>query len=592
MKARISSALGSLRKLAAAAKTRISAALRRRRRRAAEVTRPREPLAVRFVSRSPLLRRIAADMGQSLKKYIPRAAVEISPYRFAAEHLFYTLFLGLPAAAAAPLLALLVHPLFLLLLFAPLICLALPWLRLRSMIGDRKRAADAELPFFAIHAAIGQTAGLSLYDSLCSTMGKGVLREMERGARLAKRSFRIMGTSAVGAIERLGMEHPHPGMRALLLGYASELRSGGNVAGYLEDKADELLRLARHRWERYVRNVGTIAEITLSTLLVLPLLLLMALFLSPGSVVTLGVGFLAVGIPLLIAMCFSMLRAAQPRDYTRYDGSPILPLLAAPIAGVLLLRACPLWIAVCISAGIGFLLYGIPVMLQRAVALSQERSLPDFLRDVTELQKLNIPVAKAIVRLRERSGYTREFRRLLDRVARQLQAGRSLSEVRVPTRSWLVRLTFFHLTQIAESGGIAVRSMELLTDFITRVKEDRDEARSSVSIYRYISLAAPFMLAAMVGGMIGAIQMLNLPEVSGAAEGLPAGLPLSFGVPPLFRTVADATVFLSSAGLAFLTSYAADLTPKNTVWVGLGCFLAGVAIWVTPMLSGWLVAAL
>ncbi len=101
-----------------------------------KVGRVREPLPVRFVSGHRFTRRVAMRVAEAIKEYIPKVAVPVSPYRFAAQHVFF-LFLSLPFALAAPFLAFLVHPAFLLLLLAPPAAFFAPWLRLKSMVGDR-----------------------------------------------------------------------------------------------------------------------------------------------------------------------------------------------------------------------------------------------------------------------------------------------------------------------------------------------------------------------------------------------------------------------------------------------------------------------
>jgi flagellar protein FlaJ len=553
----------------------------------AKVERPREPLSIRFVSEHDFTRRVAVQLAETIKDYIPRAALQVSPYRFVAQHVFWV-FASLPVAAAAPFLAFLVHQVFLVLLFIPLLAFVMPWLRLRSMVGDHKRSVDAELPFFAVHAAVSQSAGLSIFESLCSTIGRGIFKEIEKAALIVKRNFKVLGMSPIAAIEKLGREHPHPGMRSLLLGYTSEFRSGGNVTRYLEEKADEQLRLTRYKYERYTKDVGTIMEMVLSALLVVPVVLVIGMALAPGEVTTLGLLFLALGIPAVLSLCFSMIRTMQPKDYTEYSGNPVLACLLAAPALAIAASALPIWTAVSVGLGIWSLLYGLPVILQRREALAHERSLPQFLRDVTERQKIGRPVARAIVDLRDQPGYTPAFRRLLEWVAKQLKMGRRLAEVKIPSRSWLTRMAFFHLGQIAETGGLSPKSTEMLTDFITRVKEARDEARSSVGAHRFIALATPLILAMIAGGMLGALEAFSVPETTQAPGGLELRSILSLSPSPILYAMMYAVIIFSGVSAAFLSSYATDFTPKNAVWVALGAFVVAASISIMPAVSGWI----
>lgn len=552
-----------------------------------EVEKAEEPLPVRVISDHESMRQIARRMGRAIKNYIPLTAKPISSYKFAAEHLFYAI-LSSPLFLVAPILALTIHPIFLALVAIPITIFALPWLRLRGMIGDRKRAVDGELPFFTVHAAIAQSAGLNLYESLTSVIGKGVFKQIARDAEFLRRNVKVLGRSPIAALERLGRNHPHRGMQTLLLGYTSEYHAGGDLEGYLEGKASEYLRGTRRRWDRYVKDVGTVAEVILVVLFLFPILAISAIFLSPEWSFSIGLGFLTMGIPLILALCYSIIRSSQPKDYSKFHGNPYLPLVVAPVGIFILAGSMPLWALISIGIGVGLAAYGFSVWLQRRKALREEESLPQFLRDVTEYRKMDWPLKKTVETLWEESKYTSEFNELLGHAVKQVRMGRRFSEVELPTRSWLVKLGFFHLGQVAETGGFTTRSMELLTDFTTRVKEARDATRSSLGVYRWIAIAAPILLAIVVGAMTAMLTTFNLPQVMGGTLG-GGGLPqLQTKVPPSFLFLSDGIITLSSIGMAFLTTYASDFTPKNTLWIALNAFLAGGAITLIPLLKEWI----
>lgn len=551
-----------------------------------KIKKAKGPLPVRFVSTHETTRGAARKLGQAVSEYIPRTAISISPYQFAARHIFYIL-LSVPIALAGIPLALMLHWALIFLLLTPLIFLFLPWLRLKSMVGDRKRAAGDELPFFAVHAAIAQSAGLNLYESLCATIGEGIFEQIEKGGSAVKRNVKLLGMGPIRAIEELGREHPHTGMKTLLLGYTSEWRAGGDVASYLEDKAEEFLRRTKHRWRRYREDISKITQIILATLLIMPLVVLMAIFVSASSAFGIGLGFILIGIPLIITFCIALIHISQPKDYTRYSGNLYLPILVFPLVFFAMVSFFSIWIAIGASTGAGFLAYGLPVLIQRRGVLKEEEALPQFLRDMTEYQKLNYPMKKAVETLWREHKYNDQFNELIGHVVKQLKMGRRFSELDIPSRSWLTKLTFFHLGQIAESGGFTTKPMELLTDFITRVKESRDETRSSLRIYRGLAIATPFALVFVVGIMMGVLTSFQMPETMTAAAGM--GLPqFGISVPPSFHAISRMIVFLSSVGIGFLMSFASDLTAKNTSWVALNAFLATAAMAILPLIAGWM----
>ncbi len=210
---------------------------------------------------------------------------------------------------------------------------------------------------------------------------------------------------------------------------------------------------------------------------------------------------------------------------------------------------------------------------------------------MTEYRKLNYPIPRAVRALCKEGNYSSQFNHLLEKVSSQLESGVRLSKVRVPTRSWLTRLSFFYLGQISRSGGYTAKSMELLSNFVSRIKSTRDEVRSGTSLYRYIALAAPFGLTLIVGIMTGMFQLFAMPEFAGTSGGMGAvggaGFMKMFKMPASFAVIAKATILSSSVGLSFLTSYAADLTPKNLSWTALAAFLAAGAMQLLPLISDW-----
>jgi len=141
-----------------------------------------------FISRNKRLRGFAGKMGLRVARDVLEAGETLSPYRLMAKHLFYMLVLFFITVPAGLVLALLVHPVLLAVIIAPAIPLAYPKLKLRSAVGDRKRSLEDEVPFFAVYASILQSVGISLYNSLLSTIGRGVYKQVEKDALMVKRN--------------------------------------------------------------------------------------------------------------------------------------------------------------------------------------------------------------------------------------------------------------------------------------------------------------------------------------------------------------------------------------------------------------------
>jgi flagellar protein FlaJ len=395
-----------------------------------------EELPLRFVSRRKRLRSFAERMGLSFAGDIPQAGETISPYRFAAKSLFYAFLAFFISVPLGLVLALFVHPVLLAVMAIPAVPLAYPKLKLRSMVGDRRRGLEDEVPFFTVFASILQNVGISLYNSLLALVGKGVFRQIEKDALLVKRDVEFFFKSPVEAIEDVGRRHPNEKMRTLMLGYTSEWRSGGDMSAYLDAKADDYLKDMEFRWKQYAERASDIGETTISLLFVFPMMILMAAFIFPGQALTMTSLVLAVVVPLLTVAVLGFVHSTQPKTYNVIRGDVRLALAAGAIGfAAAYLTHTPIWLCIAASLASATALYGASVVLQMREINAMEKALPQFLRDVTEYRKMGYDIVKAITRIAEENTYNPVFDTLLKSVAKQLSLGVRMAEVEVPTKS-------------------------------------------------------------------------------------------------------------------------------------------------------------
>ena len=531
---------------------------------------------VTFVSRRRRLRSLAQKMSLGLAGDVLEAGVAVSPYRFAARHLFIALiafFISVPLAAA---LALLIHPAFLAVMAAPAIPLSYPKLRLRSAVGDRRRALEDEVPFFTVYAGILQSVGISLYNSFLSVIGRGVFREIEKDALMIKRNVDFFFRSPVESLEEVGRMHPNEKMRTLLLGYTSEYRSGGDVASYLEAKADDYLNDMSFRWRSYAERAADIGETVISLMFVFPMMILMSAFIFPGQAITMTSLVLAVILPLLTSVVFGATHAMQPKTYNIMGGDLRLSAAsgAAAFTAALLLKA-PVWLCIATSLSAAAAIYGSAVHLQGREIGSLEKALPQFLRDITEYKKMGYDINRAIVRVSEENTYNPAFDLLLNSVARQVDLGVRLSEVEVPSRSWLVRMAFFLLSQVVESGGGTARCLETLTNFVNQVTRVKRQTRQSMRLYQMLSIFTPIGLSFVTALMFTLLTAFTTTLTPGVEAGLLGEIT---EVPQALMDTAYLLVVASSICVSLLSTKAVNLTAKNTLWITMNLAIAALGI--------------
>jgi len=543
-----------------------------------------EDFIASLVSSSRILKSWAEKASAGLRGDVLEAGVVISPFRLASKQVFYTLlavFISVPLAVA---LAFLIHPALIGLSVAPLIPYMLPKIKLRSAVGDRRRAIENELPFFTMMAAILQDAGINLYNAMLSVVGRGIFKQIEGDALIVKRDVEFFFKSPLETLEDLGRAHPNEKMRSFLLGYTSEWRSGGDIVGYLEAKAEDFLNDMAFKWRSYAERAADMGETIISLFFVLPMLIVMSAFIMPAQAMVLMTVILTFVVPLVSSLVFGTIHTTQPKTFDSISGNALMAVGAGAAAGAIAMPlGMPLWLCIVAALAAATTIYGAIVLMQMREVRMAESALPQFLRDMTEYRKMGYDVTQAFLKIAEENTYNPVFDGILAAVSRQMRLGRRMSEAIVPARSWLTRMCFFLIAQVVESGGGTVRSLELLTNFINRVVRVKAETRSMMRLYQALSLFTPIGLSMTTALMFSLISVFAATIAPGASSlGVLAELAQ---VPRELMEGCFLLTVAASVSVAMLTTKTIDLTAKNTVWVAVNLALAAGGIAASSQLA-------
>jgi flagellar protein FlaJ len=324
-----------------------------------------ENYPITFVSKYKHLNKFAQQKTPTIAKEVMNANETLSPYRLAAKSIFYTILTLTIATPTAIILTVLVHPIFLLLLALPCVAYSYFRLKLKSATGDRKRAVDDEIPFFAIYASILQSVGVNLYNALLQSIGQGVFRQIEKDALIAKRNVEFFFRSPLEALEEVGKLHPNEKMKNLLLGYTSEWRSGGDLSRYLEAKAEDCLKDMTFKWKTYADRASDLGETTISLLFLLPMMILMSAFIFPTQATTMVGAATSIAVPLITVAVFGIVNNSQPKTYDILNGNLKLCIITGTITFVLatLLGTAP-WLSIAATLAAASTIYGAAIFIQ------------------------------------------------------------------------------------------------------------------------------------------------------------------------------------------------------------------------------------
>jgi flagellar protein FlaJ len=119
------------------------------------------------------------------------------------------------------------------LLLAPLLVIPIGSIIPKIKAADRASKLDIEVPFAGAYISVMATGGLSPYDSLKKLAHSELMPNLAKTVRDIEVEVDIMGLDPVTAMEKSAQHMPSKDYKNLLLGYASTLRTGGDVVHYL-----------------------------------------------------------------------------------------------------------------------------------------------------------------------------------------------------------------------------------------------------------------------------------------------------------------------------------------------------------------------
>jgi len=143
-----------------------------------------------------------------------------------------------------------------------------------SLIGQKGKKIKLELPFALVHMSAVAGSGaqpLSIFE---------LIAESEEYPELRKEIKKIMnyvnlfGYNLSNALRNVSNTTASPEFKELLNGMISTIETGGDLKGYLKEKADDALNIYRLDRKKQIEALATYSEVYTSILIAAPLLLL------------------------------------------------------------------------------------------------------------------------------------------------------------------------------------------------------------------------------------------------------------------------------------------------------------------------------
>ena len=429
--------------------------------------------------------------------------------------------LVLPAPAEA--LALLVLPVFqaALIVGALGVVQAMPLVVLVSRANSRRRAADAELPFFLMTMSVFvHEANPTLQEGFkrVTAIGPRVFPAFAKEGEILARDDAFVPDSPTGVAEKAFAGHPSARVRAFVQGFLKTLATGKDISEFVRQETSFQIQKLEQSWSAFSVSVGSLAEVTFILLALFPVGLEMVGATISGF--TSSYLFLASFALLAVAaVVFLVLTdALQP---IVYDRPPSGLWLAVSLAG---------WAAstVAFEAGVvGAREYILVPLCVSTLGFYEtrkhysrirrgEEEVSAMLHDLAEESKAGVSLPEALSKL---SAGAESFASIKEPVLTFYQSTRlgltpTEAQRRVSHPSWLVRVGFGILS-IAFETGAGFEHLEELSTLFRRVADARRSVTQSM---------IPFML---IGAIVPVISVAAITFLAGfAQQSVPIGLPI------------------------------------------------------------------
>ena len=460
----------------------------------------------------------AARLQARLVPMLSGASLFVSPRTYSR---FVVSLLVLPTPAEA--LALLLLPVFQagLIVGGLGVVQAMPLVVLLSRANSRRRAADAELPFFLMTLSVFvHEANPTLQEGFkrVTAIGGRVFPAFTKEGEILARDDAFVPGSPMDVAEKAFAGHPSARVRAFVQGFLKTLATGKDISEFVRQETSFQIQKLEQAWSSFSVSVGSLAEVTFILLALFPVGLEMvgatisgftSSFLFLGSFALLGVA---------AAVFLILTDSIQPVVYDRPPSSLWMALslaawlvsTAAFQAGLLGAREyilVPLWVSL-----VGFY----ETRRHYSKIRRGEEEVSAMLHDLAEESKAGVSLPEALSKLSSRA---EAFKSIKEPVLAFYQATRlgltpTDAQRRVTHPSWLVRLGFGILS-IAFETGAGFEHLEELSTLFRRVADARKSVTQSM---------IPFML---IGAIVPVISVAAITFLAGfAQQSVPIGLPV------------------------------------------------------------------
>ncbi len=387
---------------------------------------------------------------------------------------------------------------------------------------EEKEKIEHELPFVVMIFTLMAASGVSPYESWKKMRKLSFLPTFRKEADEVVRQVEVLGKDPL-TVMYMRAEKTHSKLyRNFLGGFISSVRSGGKIVDYMRSELKAIFELRHNALTRSVEKIATLVEAyTVMLIVVLCTYILFVVFSATNVMDVLSQSSLSISpimsyliaflfMPLLsiifIMVAHNMQRSAFENLHDLYKKAAIIMIAvgAVLIAFVMVpslaeaMKPVGLPEIVTIGLVVASVLPAIQYYRIAKINYNAEDSIPSFIRDVTESQKIGLSPEKSIIQAAKRKDYG-PFSKFLELMRSQIEWGvplrKTFSNIRREIRSWFVTLNFAMMVETVEVGGNSTQSLEILSEYSEKERELQINRRGLLRPYIILAFIWSILIA-------------------------------------------------------------------------------------------------
>ncbi|MCX8150828.1 MAG: type II secretion system F family protein [Candidatus Bathyarchaeota archaeon] len=414
--------------------------------------------------------------------------------------------------------------------------------KITSATSEEREKLEQELPFVVMIFTLLSAGGVSPYDSWKKMRKLSFLPTFRKEADEVIRQVEILGKDPLTVLHQRAEVTKSKLYRNFLGGFVSSVRSGGKLVNFLRSELKVIFELRNNAMTRSIEKIATLVEAyTVMLIVVLCTYILFVVFSSTSVIDILSASSLPISpvmsyliafifMPVLSLIFIMLAHNMQKSSFVDlsqlYKKAVVLvvPVLALVFSLVMFpsmfdsLAPIGLPEIATLALVVGSLIPAVQYRRVAKVNYNAEDSIPHFIRDVTEANKIGLSPEKSLIQAAKRKGYG-GFSKFLELLRSQLEWGvplrKTFANLSKEIKSWFVMLNFAMMIETIEIGGNATPSLEILSEYSEKERELQINKRALLR--PYIMLAVIWSVLIAVTTTIVAITTYMMSSVVGSS---------------------------------------------------------------------------